>query len=475
MVKEKDTQKNANGQGISCAEPKARRIHSNTRFDFKGRNMTAFGGSFLIGSLVERLDLYRLLSERLTINRKTKIPASKLIVAITIIIMLGFERLQHVMHLSMDTMILRLLNIARLPVQSTFWRFINRSLHKHNERQLQDVLHELRSRVWRLANVQAKRIHINTDTTSSIAYGHQDGAQVGYCPGHQGAKCFRPLLSSISETGEILLAQQRCGTRVGGLELAKHLKRCIDRLPSNIERIWRADSEFYCKEAIMICERTGTHFIVSVRKTAPVMELINTATWFESKISDGVCEFMYTPHGWNNAYRFVVARYEKEPDEQTDLFEDTRYKYRVFVTDLNEPAEKIVTEYDGRAGIENLIEEAKNQVAFAKIPGKNFIATSLFLQMVTLAFNLNRYLQIFGREEMAPYHNEEMKTIRQRSLYISARIADHERRTQIHFGVEYPRQRWFTILMKRLRQINVKLTGFAPVIATPLRGVVCRA
>jgi sulfur transfer protein SufE len=37
-----------------------------------------------------------------------------------------------------------------------------------NERQLQDVLHELRSRVWRLANVQAKRIHINTDTTSSI-------------------------------------------------------------------------------------------------------------------------------------------------------------------------------------------------------------------------------------------------------------------------------------------------------------------
>jgi hypothetical protein len=475
MVKEKDTQKDTIGQGISCDVQTTRRINSTTSFDFNGKQMTAFGGSFLIGSLVERLDLYRLLSERLTISRKTKVPASKMIVAITMLIMLGFERLQHVMHLSSDSMILRLLNIAKLPVQSTLWRFINRSLHRHNERQLQDVQHELRNRVWQLANVRPKRIHINTDTTSSIAYGDQDGAKIGYCPGMRGAKCFRPLLSSISETGEIILAQQRSGTRVGGIELAKHLKRCINRLPSDIERIWRADSEFYCKEAVMICEQTGVHFIVSVRKTAPVMELIGKAKWSESAISDGICEFTYQPHGWRKGYRFVVARYEKKPDEQTDLFEDTRYKYRVFVTDLSNEAGKIVIEYDGRAGIENLIEEAKNQVAFAKIPGKNFTATSLFLQMVTIAFNLNRYLQIVGRVEKTPYHNEEMKTIRQRGLYLSARIVDHGRKTRIHFGSEYPRQGWFNSLMRRLRLIDIRRNGFNPIIETPLRGVVCRA
>jgi len=44
----------------------------------------------------------------------------------------------------------------------------------------------------------------------------------------------------------------------------------------------------------------------------------------------------------------------------------------VFVTDLRRKAEKIVFEYDGRANIESLIEESKNQIAMAKILGETF-------------------------------------------------------------------------------------------------------
>ena len=472
MVNTEDTWRTYEAQGNVKS---IKSIRSTTRYDFTGNNMTAFGGSYLIGSLMEHLDVCGLFSERLTVKRKTLISIDKLAMTIIMLIMLGFERLQHIVHISTDSMILRILGIAKLPVQSTLWRFLNRSLHKHNERQLQDVQHELRNRVWHLANVKPKRIHINTDTTSSIAYGKQDGAKVGYCPGKRGAKCFRPLLSSISETGEIALAQQRSGDRVGGIELAKHLKRCIDKLPEAIEKVWRADSEFYCKEAIMVCNAAKVRYILSVRKTAPVMEHIRNTQWVDSRICDGIAEFEYMPHGWKSTYRFIVARYEKVPDEQTDLFEDTKYKYRVFVTDLLDAAEKVVIEYDGRAGIENLIEEAKNQVAFAKIPGKNFIATSIFLQMVVMAFNFCRYLQIFGREEKKPYSNEEMKTVRLRTLYISAKIADHGRSTTIHFGSEYPRKLWFNTLMKRLRRIDIKRTGLKPVVAIPLRGVVCRA
>jgi len=78
------------------------------------------------------------------------------------------------------------------------------------------------------------------------------------------------------------------------------------------------------------------------------------------------------------------------------MFEDTSYKYRVFVTDLRRKAEKIVFEYDGRANIESLIEESKNQIAMAKIPGKRFAANASFLQVVMLAFNLNKWLQLIG-------------------------------------------------------------------------------
>jgi hypothetical protein len=475
MVNQKNTAIQRSSQNVFGSNRTKRAITSNTAYDFRGKQMTAFGGSFLVGSLIERLDIIGLINERLTSRRKTHMPASKLIVAIVILVMLGFERLQHIVHLSRDSIILRILGVDKLPVQSTMWRFLNRSLCKHNERQLQGILHEVRHRVWKLANIKPAKIHIDTDTTSTIAYGNQDGAKVGYCPGKRGAKCFRPLLSSISETGEIVLAQQRRGDRVSGIELAKHLKRCIDHTPSFVERIWRADSEFYCKESILVCRTADVRFIVSARKTAPVMDHIRNAVWKKAKVCDGVSEFIYQPGGWKESFRFVVARYEKKPDEQTDLFEDTKYKYRVFVTDLKSSAQDIVKEYDGRAGIENLIEEAKNQVAFAKIPGKNFIATSIFLQFVTMAFNLNRYLQLFGRDNNKEYHNCEMKTVRQTGLFISAKISDHAKQTIIHFGSEYPRRSWIDTIMKRLRRIDIKRFGLQPVIPVPLAGVTCGA
>jgi len=133
------------------------------------------------------------------------------------------------------------------------------------------------------------------------------------------------------------------------------------------------DSGFYCKEAVEKHEQYGIHYAMAVKKYAPIQQEIMKVKWKQSKNSDGVSEFWYQPHGWETSHRFVVARYKKENKEiQTDMFEDTSYKYRVFVTDLRRKAEKIVFEYDGRANIESLIEESKNQIAMAKIPGKTF-------------------------------------------------------------------------------------------------------
>jgi hypothetical protein len=459
MVKEKDTLSSCKFQQKITNN---RLINSNTSFDFSGRHMTAFGGTFLVGSLIERIGLIDLLDQTLTVKRKTALSTPKMITALVYLLFIGLERLNHIVHIAEDQMILRLLGIARMPVQSTFWRLINKSLHKHNERQFQNVISVLRERVWTLSNVKATKYEINTDTTPLIAYGNQDGAKVGYCPKDRGAKCFKPIISSLSQTGEIIYAQQRKGDRIGGLEIAKHLKRLFIKVPADAQRIWRADSEFYCKEAVMICEQQDVNFVISVRKTAPIMQFIRDANWTKSKLCDGLTEFYYQPIGWARKYRFIVARYEKKQDEQTELFEDTKYKYRAFVTDMDDPMYKIVKEYDGRAGIENLIEEAKNQIGFSKIPGKNFTANSLFLQIVVLSFNLCRYLQLFGRSENGEYQNEEIKTIRHKTIFISAKIADHARYTEIHFGGEYPLKNWFSELMRRIRKID--LSVLQPVI-----------
>ena len=52
---------------------------------------------------------------------------------------------------------------------------------------------------------------------------------------------------------------------------------------------------------------------------------------------------------------------------QEPLFEDDRYKYRIFVTNLSKTPQGTIAKYDQRAGAENLVGEAKRE-GLAAIP-----------------------------------------------------------------------------------------------------------
>jgi len=91
----------------------------------------------------------------------------------------------------------------------------------------------------------------------------------------------------------------------------------------------RADSGFYCRDAVEAYEDRGVRYILSARKTSRLVDELKTAAWRQSPgpDDDGQCEFRYQPEGWGQAYRFVALRYQKtsraeegEP-EQHPLFE----------------------------------------------------------------------------------------------------------------------------------------------------------
>lgn len=64
----------------------------------------------------------------------------------------------------------------------------------------------------------------------------------------------------------------------------------------------------------------------------------------------------------------------KDQMVQCGLFEDDRYKYRIFCTDLGRKAHKVIAEYDKRADVENLVGEAKREGLDA-IPSSRFKTT----------------------------------------------------------------------------------------------------
>ena len=371
--------------------------------------------------------------------------------------------------------------MSRLPGQSVFWRFLA-SLNLNLAGQLLQLQRILRERVWAAAHVGLTSITLDTDTTVHTLYGRQMGARKGYNPKNKGKKSYQPVLTFIAETHEYVGGELRNGDRPDGKQIARHLRSVIAALPKGIQKIFaRADSGFYCWEAVQAYQKAKAHFIIVARKTSRLLEQLQTADWKPSPKSDAdeQCEFRYQPEGWGQAYRFVALRYKKKEDkgpperEQYQLFDTPEYTYRVFVSDMDRAIDLLVWFYSQRAGAENLIKEANNDAGLAAHPSRRWATNCVHFQLVMLAYNLNCWLLLFQREEGVAVDNLEhtrLATARLRFLFVAAKIWKHSGRVGISYSDQYAERGLFQRLMKRLREITNGPAGFLPVLATPLSG-----
>ncbi len=93
----------------------------------------------------------------------------------------------------------------------------------------------------------------------------------------------------------------------------------------------RADSGFYCWQAIEAYEKKKWRYIVVARKTARLVDRLQTAKWNRSPLTNagGQCEFNYQPEGWGKACRFLALRYEKPPESKEA---EQPEQYQLFVS-----------------------------------------------------------------------------------------------------------------------------------------------
>src|SRR5215472_11704145 len=224
------------------------------------------------------------------------------------------------------------------------------------------------------------------------------------------------MLTFIAETREYVWGELRNGDRPTGKQIGDHLRNVGAALPPGVKQIYgRADSGFYCREAVEGYEHLHAHFVICARRTARLVEQLRQAEWKPSPKtdSDAECEFHYQPEGWSKPYRFVALRKEKpreeveaEDVEQYQLFETSQYKYRVFVTDFVEPIDFVVWFYGQRGGSENLIKEANNDAGLAAHPSGRFDVNGNHFQLAMLAYNLNCWLSCRSRHDS---HNAESR------------------------------------------------------------------
>ncbi len=432
--------------------------------------------------MLEKLGFQQLVEETLTVQRKTKaMTMFRFVLAMVLACYVGFSRLHHLRFLKREPMLTGILQVLKLPPQSTFWRFLA-ALHLGIARQLLEVQRRMRQRVWEAANVELTEVTLDTDTTVHTLFGNQMGARKGYNPKNKGKQSYQPILTFLAETKEYVTGSQRTGDRPDGKQIAAHLDAAVAALPKTVKTVYaRADSGFYCWEAVQAYEKRNCQFIVVARKTARLVDELKAADWKPSPRTDadGQCELLYQPEGWGKAYRFVALRYAKEPEpreadqpEQYQLFDTPEYTYRVFVTNMDGPLDALVGFYRGRASAENLIKEANNDAGLAAHPSNRWRMNANWFQIVMLAYNLNCWLMLFQREESEEtdqMRHTTLATARLRFLFLAAKIWRHAGRVGVSYSDHYEEKGIFERLMGRLRAIAADADGFTPVIATALR------
>ena len=473
-------------QGPGAIPPEPNRIGASTPFDFAGKNLTPYGGLLPVITMLEKLGFQSLVEQTLTSKRMPRAMALyRFVLGIVLGLYIGFPRLNQLRFIARDPVLTGILQVSKLPVQSTFWRFLA-ALHLNVALQILTVTGTMRERVWAAANVKLEVVTIDTDTTVHTLYGRQMGRRKSYNPKNTVKNSFQPILTFLAETREYIWGELHNGDRPTGKEIGDHLRKACAALPPGVKQIFgrvgpRGHPGFYCRDAVEAYEECHVQFVISARKTSRLAEQLRQAEWKPSPKTDAdaQCEFWYQPDGWSKKYRFVAVRYEKsrekvkaEESEQYQLFETSQYKYRAFVTSMAEPIHFVVWFYNQRGGAENLIKEANNDAGLAAHPSGRFDVNRNHFQLAMLAYNLNCWLMLFNREpqdDATELRHTTLATARLRFLFIAAKIWRHAGRTGVSYSDHYEEQGLFQRLMDRLRRIVPGGSGYAPVLQPALR------
>ena len=449
----------------------ARKIGPNTKFEVCQERLTTFGGGL---GFVKFLDLFRFeaIFEKFYLppSRKPLLGHYKMVLAIVMLLIIGFTRLWHFRYVQLDPMLCAAFGVDKLPHATTFWRYVD-SLGINQAEPLLMIAAAIRERVWAHCGLAFKTIHVDIDTTVETVYGDLQGAYKGHNTKHRGKKGFRPVMAFINETHEFLAGKFRKGKTISAKETAKLILSFPKYLPGVVKKVViRADGEFFSIEAVRAAVFCGYSFIIANRASKPVFD---ASSWYKLKPKDTISynDCFYKPAGWGHPYRFVAMRIPKAelPDasksekQQTELFEDDRYKYRIFVTDKKHKAHKVIEEYDGRADAENLVGEVKRE-GLSAIPSAKFKNNYAFFCIVMLAYNIWRWMKLVAAmsisqdAECEPRHplssiaQNTLRIARLVLLLIAAKIVHTANQVKMRYSIHDARVSAYFDLLEHLDQ-----------------------
>jgi len=366
-------------------------------------------------------------------------------------ILAGADKLTRIARLRGDPLLPEVMEVKRLPSQSTLSRFLAG---------FDGAAKNLRCfrALWRFGmnRLPSHRGGYTLDLDSTALLhedGKQEGVKVGYT--RKGLKpCLHPLLAVLEEAKLVVRFWLRAGNASCASNVGAFTLDLLSNLPRHIRlRLVRADSGF-CEEGwLSLLESQGLAYIVVAQLHCKLQSLLRKETIWQTSGIEGteVAEVHYHGARWSRERRIVLIRHRMSEKRRTGgkmLLECPGYLFQALVTSLpaSVPPIAVWRDYNGRAGIENVIKELDYGFALPKLCCKSFWATEAALSLAVLTYNLS---VLFARH-LGWLDKVTIGTLRFR-LFCTAGILSHgQGRTTVKLGVPLENQPWWRQIWEKL-------------------------
>jgi len=333
-----------------------------TKLSQTPRAVTPFGGlvSFIefLGQIGYATEVQKHMPWQL--SSPNAIPLAHTLTAFCIGVVAGARRFAHTELVRADRALQALLAIERWPGADT----VRGLFHRFSQSSIQSFWRPLW--VWLLGMVRcpAEGLSLDLDSTVFQRAGHQQGAAKGYNPRRPGRKTHHPLLAMLAEVPLVLHGWLRSGNAGAARGVVPFLSEALALLPMGLSiRCVRADSGFFEDPLLSFLEQNALPYLVVARLTVQLKRrAAGLQNWEPVDEHYAVGEFKAQLQGWAQERRFVVVREQVREDKAAvgrKLIDVPGYTFRIWVTNRTESSLVLWRDYNGRATIEQRIEELK--------------------------------------------------------------------------------------------------------------------
>jgi hypothetical protein len=284
-----------------------------------------------------------------------------------------------------------------------------------------------------------KVIVLDMDSSVSPTYGDQEGSTYN---GHFGCTCYHPLFV-FNQFGDL----ERCSLRPGNVHSAEgwreELEPVVARYRGKLKRrYFRADAAFASPEVYTFLEAESFRYAIRLPANAVLQRRIAHLLKLPvgrppHEVRRFYASFPYRAASWDRSRR-VVAKVEWHPGE---LYPRVGF----VVTNLSQPAERVVAFYNGRGTAEQWIKEGKAAMKWTRLSCRSMVANAVRLQLHALAYNLANFLRTLALpEEMERW---SLTSLREKVVKIGAKVIAHARYTVFQMAeVAVPRDLFRRVL-----------------------------